>query len=117
MLSHLTQQLLLFIPHCDMNEEQVKSIVWKLLLELIPSLMKVSQPERLEGWVDAKKAWGPLGYPSYNALYKTIQSGLLREGKEVRDRRKPGARIARWQVNLAAAHKRLLQDPSKRRGV
>lgn len=107
----------MFILHCDMNREEVKSIVREVVLEILASVLTGSQPENSEGWVDVHKAWESLGYPSYNALSKAIQSGLLREGKEIRDRRKPGARIARWQVNLAAAQKRLLQDPSKRRGV
>jgi len=108
---------LLFIPAFDMNREEVKFIVREVVREILDSVLAGSQPERSEEWVDAKKAWEPLGYPSYSALYKAIQSGLWREGREIRDRRKPGARIARWQVNLAAAQKRLLQDPSKRRGV
>lgn len=98
-----------------MNREEVKSIAREVVLEIFASVLTGSQPERSEKWVDADKAWEPLGYPSYSALYKAIQSGLLRNGKEIRDRRKPGARIARWQVNLAAAQKHLLQDPLKRR--
>lgn len=76
-----------------------------------------SNPNRREDWVDANKAWIPLGYPSYNALYNAIQCGLFREGTELRDRRNPGAKIARWQVNLSAVNKRLSQEHSKRRVV
>jgi hypothetical protein len=100
-----------------MQKEQIKTVVREVLIELLAPLLHIEQPEPLEDWVDLQNAWQPLGYPSYNALYKAVQSGLLREGKEVCDRRKPGAKISRLQVDLVAARKRLRQDPSKRRGV
>lgn len=101
----------------NQNEIQIKKIV----LEVLRDLILASSPEYdstvPDKWVDLKKAWKILGYPSYGALYKAISSGLLRQGIEVRDRRTPGARIARWQVNLAAVQKRLKSDPATRRVV
>lgn len=94
------------------NRSELKEIVRELLLEIIQS--PSTEPDQ---WLDLADAWQSLGYPSYGSLYKDVQSGLFRQGKEVCDRRKPGAKIARLQINLAAARKRLQEDPSKRRGV
>lgn len=96
-----------------MNREEVKTIVREVLIEMLTPFTSWDKQEK-ERWVDLKDAWEPLGYPSYGALYRAVQSGLLREGREVCDRRRPGAMIARWQVNLVAARKRLLQHPAQR---
>lgn len=94
------------------DRSELKEIVRELLIEMIqsPSI----GPDQ---WLDLADAWQLLGYPSYSALYKDVQSGLFRRGKEVCDRRKPGAKKAQYQINLAAARKRLQEDPAKRRGV
>lgn len=94
-----------------MDRAEVKAIVREVLREMLEP-----QPES-DQWCDLPKAWQPLGYPSYDALYKDVQRGLFRQGKETRDRRKPGAKLARLQIDLAAARKRLQEDPAKRRGV
>ena len=101
----------------NQNEAQIKRIVLEVLRDLIIASSQDENSTAPDKWVDLQKAWKVLGYPSYGALYKAISSGLLRQGVEVRDRRKPGARIARWQVNLAAVQKRLKSDPSTRRVV
>lgn len=95
-----------------MNREEVKAIVREVLTEL---LLGQQAPESQAQWVDLREAWQLLGYPSYGSLYKAVQAGLLREGKEVCDRRLPGAKIARWQVNLPQARVRLTQQAKKRR--
>jgi hypothetical protein len=100
-----------------MHREEIKEIVRKVMIEMFVPVLNLEQADPGEDWVDLRNAWKPLGYPSYSALYKAVQSGLLREGKELCDRRKPGAQIARWQVDLIAARKRLRQDSSKRRAV
>lgn len=58
-----------------------------------------------------------LGYQSTRQLYKDIDVGLLRVGIEVEDRRRPGAKKARYFINLPATRKRLAHPPQKRRGV
>jgi hypothetical protein len=94
------------------DRRELKQLVREVLIELLLE----PQPESSD-WVDLPKAWQPLGYPSYDALYKDVQRGLFRQGKEVCDRRKPGAKLAKLQINLTAARKRLMEDPSKRRGL
>ncbi|MEM6451032.1 MAG: hypothetical protein AAF703_12020 [Cyanobacteria bacterium P01_D01_bin.105] len=101
-----------------MNDAQLSALVNQAVAEIFGSSIRTrSTVAHRDKWISLSQAWEPLGYPSYNSLYKDIHSGLFRKGKEVRDRRKPGARIARWQINLAAAEKRLLEEPAKRRAV
>lgn len=96
-----------------MDKAQIKAIVREVLIEMLVQPTPIESPQ----WVDLKRALQPLGYPSYDALYKDVQRGLFRQGKEVCDRRKPGAKKAQWQIDLTAARKRLQEDPAKRRGV
>ncbi len=98
------------------NHDEIEAIVRKVVAEMFAPLLG-TQPEPAEQWVSLTKAWKPLGYPSYDALYADVHSGLLRMGKEVCDRRKPGAKIARLQIDIVAARKRLKEDPSRRRAV
>lgn len=95
-----------------MEKNELKLLIKECLLEILSG----NEPPP-QDWVSLQEAWRPLGYPSYDALYKAVSDGLFREGRELRDRRRTGAQKARWQINLAAAQRRLLEDPSKRRAV
>lgn len=96
----------------EINKTELKLLIKECLFEILAG--DSSPPQ---DWVSLQEAWRPLGYPSYDALYKAVSDGLFREGKELRDRRRTGAQKARWQINLAAAQRRLLEDPSNRRAV
>ena len=99
----------------DETVHEIRSIVREFLIELLsPGALSQDAGEQ---WLGLNKAWIPLGYPSYQALHRDVHGGLFRTGKELRDRRKPGAKIARWQIDIIAAGRRLKQDPSKRRSV
>lgn len=101
-----------------MTPEEVRQIARSEILKLLSEMTAAaSTPQTDSQWIGLKKAWKPLGYPSYDALYKDVEAGLFRSGKELCDRRKPGAKIARWQIDLVAARKRLAEDPSKRRRI
>lgn len=101
-----------------MLHEDIRAIVREEFIKILSTLgsatLESAKPDR---WVALKEAVEPLGYPSYPALHKDVQAGVFRMGKEVRDRRKPGAKIARLQINLPRAHKRLSEDPANRRVV
>lgn len=86
----------------------------ELIREVLSEIFGGVKADTSDQWVDLDKAWERLGFPSYNACYKAVQSGLLREGKEIRDRRKPNAKHARWQINIELAGKRLMQSGEKR---
>lgn len=96
------------------NREELKSLIREVLAEMFT---KGSQADGGDRWVSLKDAVEPLGYPTYNALHKAVQSGVFRMGKELRDRRKPGAKLARLQIHLGKAQRRLNEDPSNRRAV
>jgi hypothetical protein len=100
----------------NLDRDQIKALVREVLIEILLSSHS-SSTGMSEEWVDLKKAWTRLGYPSYQALHRDVQQGLFRQKKELRDRRKPGAKIARWQIDIVAAGKRLKEEPSKRRSV
>jgi hypothetical protein len=94
------------------SPEEIKAIVRETLAEMFGVA-----PQTQDRWVSLQDAVDPLGYPSYDALYKGVTSGVFRVGKELRDRRKPGSRRPIYQINLALAEKRLSEDQSKRRAV
>jgi hypothetical protein len=100
----------------NLDRSQIKVLVQEVLIEIL--LSSSSLPTQTsEQWISLKKAWILMGYPSYQALHRDVKRGLFRKDKELRDRRKPGAKIARWQIDIVAAGKRLKEDPSKRRSV
>ncbi|MFM2430626.1 MAG: hypothetical protein RLZZ511_1839 [Cyanobacteriota bacterium] len=103
-----------------MERDELKSLIRELLPEALAEVLSPvigTQVDHGERWVSLKDAVEPLGYPSYNALHKAIQSGVFRLGKELRDRRNPGAKSARLQIHLGKAQKRLSEDPANRRVV
>lgn len=65
-------------------------------------------------WFNLTEAWEQLGYSSYASLWAAARSGLFREGKELRDRRRPGSKRARWQIDIPAAQTRLNTPHDKR---
>lgn len=94
-------------------EALVEAVVRRELRKLLAPLGDTEPDE----WVDANEASKLLGLPSNRALYEAITSGLLRLGKEVRDRRLPGRKKPRYQFHIASCQKRLEQPPTKRKVV
>ncbi len=92
-------------------EVKVRMVLSDLLGPLVAP--RQSQAE----WLDLKDAFPLLGFPSVKALRDAIRDGLLRPGHEVRDRRKNGAKNARWQVNIALSQQRLNLPADKRRPI
>ena len=95
--------------------DDIRAIVREEILKIFATI--ATDPTPPDRWVALKDAVEPLGYPSYGALHKDVRAGVFRLGKEVRDRSKPGAKIARLQINIQRAQKRLLEDPANRRAV
>jgi hypothetical protein len=88
-----------------------------LIQEVLAEMLGMSDQKNQAGWVALKDAVPILGYPSYKALHKDVDAGLLRRGTEVRDRRKPGAKLARLQINIELAQRRLGESPANRRSI
>jgi hypothetical protein len=95
-----------------------RSQIKKIVQEVLAEMLGVSGQQNLQaGWVALKDAVLPLGYPSYKALHKDVSAGVFRMGKEVRDRRKPGAQKAVLQINIERAQRRLDENPANRRSI
>lgn len=66
-------------------------------------------------YLNAKEAARQLGYGSnVRALYYLKDSGVLRVGKEIQDRRPSGSTKGDYYFNLKACEKRLNTPPEKR---
>jgi hypothetical protein len=101
-----------------MTHEDIRAIVQEEILKFFATLGSTAgESSKSDQWVPLRDAVKPLGYPSYQALHKDVRAGVFRMGKEIRDRRKPGAKTARLQINIQRAQKRLLEDPANRRVV
>lgn len=101
-----------------LTRDEIRTIVREEVLKIFATLVSTTgEPSKPDRWVDLKEAVTALGYPSYASLHKDCRAGVFRLGKEIRDRRKPGAKMARLQINIQRAQKRLLEDPANRRVV
>jgi len=97
------------------SESQLKQAVREVLLELLGLGMPaqaVSPANRQ--WYDTDPAYQMLGFDHSNQLREAVRSGLLRVGHEVRDRRKPMAKLPRYQFHLDKCQKRLAERPERR---
>ena len=66
-------------------------------------------------WVDAKEAARQLGYGSnVRSLYHLKDTGVLRIGKEIQDRRPANSVKGDYYFNIKACEKRLNTPPEKR---
>ncbi len=66
-------------------------------------------------WLDAKEAARQLGYGSdVRPLYYLKDTGVLRIGSEIQDRRPQGSSKGVYYFNLKACHERLNTPPEKR---
>ena len=96
-----------FIP-----ESQLKQAVRDVLAELLLGMQPTTPANRQ--WYDTDPAYQMLGFDHPNQLREAVRGGLLRLGHEVRDRRKPNAKIARYQFHLEKCQKRLSEKPERR---
>ncbi|MDB9529078.1 hypothetical protein PN498_24000 [Oscillatoria sp. CS-180] len=95
---------------------EVERLVEIKVRQVLAEMLGVAtQPE--PSVLSLKNAVLRLGYQSERQLYKDIESGLLRVGIEIEDRRRPGAKKARYFIDIPAARKRLASAPEKRKGL
>jgi hypothetical protein len=98
----------------DEIERLVKATVRRELKQLLSPIVGDEEDNEL---VDVNRAADLLGYPSSKALYEDITAGLLRVGKEVVDRRRPGRKKPRYLFDIEACKARFKSNPSNRRAV
>jgi len=93
-------------------ESELKQAVREILAEMLG--VQGAQVTPLRQWYDTDPAYQKLGFDSAEQLRESVRSGLLRLGHEVRDRRKPKAKLPRYQFHLEKCQKRLAEHPEKR---
>lgn len=94
-------------------ESQLRAAVKAILAEML-SLNDTPKQSNSRQWYDTNPAYELLGLDTAEQLRDAVRSGLLRVGHEVRDRRKPNARLPRYQFHIEQCQKRLSERPEKR---
>ncbi|MDJ0689209.1 MAG: hypothetical protein QNJ41_11925 [Xenococcaceae cyanobacterium MO_188.B32] len=94
------------------DREEIKQIVVEVLLEMLSGRHAPKTPD-IE-YLPTSAMTKFLGYTDNNQLYRLIQSGVLRIGQEVQDRRAPTSSKADYYFNKQACLKRLNEKPEKR---
>lgn len=94
-------------------ESQLKEAVREILSEMLGvERTTLNKTRRFYPTTDACKQ---LGYDNPSQLYDAVATGLFRLGKEVQDRRKPKAKLARYYFDIDACQSRLKELPEKRK--
>jgi hypothetical protein len=98
------------------SESELKQAVREVLAEMLglgtPASAQVSP---LRQWYDTDPAYKMMGLDDAEQLREAVRSGLLRVGHEVRDRRKPKAKLPRYQFHIEKCQQRLSERPERRK--
>ncbi len=94
-------------------ENQLKQAVREVLIEMLGLSAPTLTPSTRQ-WYDTDPAYQLLGLNDAEQLREAVRSGLLRIGHEVRDRRKPQAKLPRYQFHIEKCQKRLSERPERR---
>ncbi len=94
-----------------MEEEKVRAIIWDELRKAF-GVNVASNPD-IE-FLNTSEIAKILGYKNTRPIYALIESGVLRIGQEVQDRRSPASQKADYYFNKNACLKRLNTPPEKR---
>ena len=101
-------------PDSLIPKSQLKQAVREILAEMLG--VQVVQSGSQRQWYDTDPAYELLDLDEPEQLREAVRSGLLRIGYEVRDRRKPRAKLPRYQFHIERCQQRLLEKPEKRKG-
>lgn len=93
----------------NLSEQDVRAII----RDEIAKAFGINQNPDIK-YLSTKEAASVLGYKNPQPLYKLINNGILRIGKEVQDRRSPNSVYADYWFNIPACQKRLNTPPEKR---
>ncbi|MBD2019218.1 hypothetical protein H6F43_03350 [Leptolyngbya sp. FACHB-36] len=93
-------------------ESQLKQAVRDILTEMLG--LPPAQASTTRQWYDTDPAYHLLGLDDPEQLREAVRSGLLRVGHEVRDRRKPSAKLPRYQFHIEKCQQRLSERPERR---
>lgn len=92
-------------------ESELKRAIKEVLAEMIG----YPKPGKERKYYPTSQAWRMLGYSSAKELYRAIDAGLFRLGKEFQDRRKPQGIYPKYYFNIEKCLQRLDQLPEKRK--
>lgn len=94
-------------------DARIEHKVREVLVNMLGLDQKETEARRR--YYPTSKAWKLLDFDSQDQLYDAINSGLLRVGTEVSDRRKPQSAMPRYYFDIEACQKRLAEPPEKRK--
>ena len=97
-----------------MTREEIEKIVEAKLKNILFQALGISKINPDIEYLSSSQAWKVFGYKSQRQLYTAIESGLLRVGKEVQDRRTANSTKAVYYFNKQACIKRFNELPEKR---
>jgi len=92
------------------DKRELRLMIREEVASAISQLTDTKPPQ----YAPTKKAMELLGYSNVQTLYSAVNRGLFRIGKEVQDRRNPGAVYANYYFDIEACKKRLQTLPEKR---
>lgn len=94
----------------NFSEQDIRAII----RDEIARLFRINQSPNIL-WLDAREAARQLGYGNdVRPLYHLKDTGVLRIGKEIQDRRPNGSSKGIYYFNIKACHERLNTHPTKR---
>jgi len=93
------------------DKRELRLIIREEVANVVAQLTETYQPQ----YAPTKKAMELLGYSHVQTLYSAVNRGLFRIGKEVQDRRHPGAVNANYYFDIEACKRRLQTVPEKRK--
>jgi hypothetical protein len=94
-------------------ESQLKQAVREVLAEML-GIPPTTPAHSTRQWYDTDPAYHLLGLDDPEQLRDGVRSGLFRLGHEVRDRRKPQAKLPRYQFHIEKCQQRLAERPERR---
>lgn len=95
------------------TEEELRAAIRQILAEMLLGNQPAAPDNRRH--YPTAAAWQKLGFDNQKQLYAAVESGILRLGHEVEDRRKPTGKKARYYFDLERCKQRLSLPPEKRK--
>ena len=98
-----------------MNKQEIEQLVEAKVKSILAQAFGIANTTNTDiEYLSSSQAWKVFGYKSQRQLYTAIESGLLRVGKEVQDRRTANSTKAVYYFNKQACLKRFNELPEKR---
>lgn len=92
-------------------QDEIRSIVRDEISKILSLIVDNSETEK---YLPTSNAWKELGYQNERQLRTDVETGLLRIGIEVQDRRTPDSQYARYYFDIEACLSRYKETPEQR---